>query len=211
MEEALIEILTKEIMKELRDIKTVQKREVKVGVSARHVHLSREHLDILFGQGYSLTIKKFLMGDQFASEETVTIIGPKLKAIEKVRILGPIRSETQVEISATDAISLGVKAPVRLSGSIKDSASITIVGPKGTVKIEEGCIIAKRHIHMHPSDSKRLGIEEGIVSVRVGGDRAGTLENVDVRIREDYHFEMHIDTDEANAIGIKNGQVVEIL
>ncbi|WP_368263514.1 PduL/EutD family phosphate acyltransferase, partial [Clostridium disporicum] len=129
----------------------------------------------------------------------------------KVRILGPVRKETQVEISATDAITLGVKAPVRLSGDTKSSASITIVGPKGTVRIDEGCIIAKRHIHMHPEDSKRLGIGEGVVSVRIKGDRAGILENVDVRVREDFHFEMHIDTDEANALGIKNGSFVEII
>lgn len=211
MNETLVQLITEKVLQELNNEKLSSKKEVKVGVSARHIHLSKEHLEALFGKRYNLNVKKYLMADQFASEELVTIVGPKLRSIEKVRILGPVRKETQVEISATDAITLGVKAPVRLSGDTKGSAPITIVGPKGTVRIEEGCIIAKRHIHMHPDDSKRLGIGEGVVSVRINGDRAGILENVDVRVREDFHFEMHIDTDEANALGIKNGSFVEII
>lgn len=211
MNETLVQLITEKVLQELNNEKLSSKKEVKVGVSARHIHLSKEHLETLFGKGYNLNVKKYLMADQFASEELVTIVGPKLRSIEKVRILGPVRKETQVEISATDAITLGVKAPVRLSGDTKGSAPITIVGPKGTVRIEEGCIIAKRHIHMHPDDSKRLGIGEGVVSVRINGDRAGILENVDVRVREDFHFEMHLDTDEANALGIKNGSFVEII
>ena len=211
MNETLVQLITEKVLQELNNEKLSSKKEVKVWVSARHIHLSKEHLETLFGKGYNLNVKKYLMADQFASEELVTIVGPKLRSIEKVRILGPVRKETQVEISATDAITLGVKAPVRLSGDTKGSAPITIVGPKGTVRIEEGCIIAKRHIHMHPDDSKRLGIGEGVVSVRINGDRAGILENVDVRVREDFHFEMHLDTDEANALGIKNGSFVEII
>ena len=211
MNEALVQLITEKVIEVLNNDISSSKGEVKVGVSARHVHLSKKDLEILFGEGYELRVKKYLMGEQFASEEVVTIVGPKLRAIEKVRILGPVRSSTQVEISATDAITLGVKAPVRLSGDTKGSAPITIVGPRGTIKIEEGCIVAKRHIHMHPDDSKRLGIREGIVSVKVKGDRAGILENVDVRVREDFNFEMHIDTDEANALGIRNGDLVEIV
>lgn len=210
MQEGLVDLITTEILKELK-IKTIEDKKVKVGVSARHVHLSKEDLEILFGIGYTLSVKKYLMGDQFAAEETVTILGPKLKSMEKVRILGPTRGDTQVEISATDAVSLGIKAPIRLSGDIKASASIVIVGPKGVVNKEVGCIIAKRHIHMTSRDSKKLGIGEGIVSVRVLGERAGILENVDVRIRDDYHLEMHIDTDEANALGVKNGNYLEII
>lgn len=211
MNEALVQLITEKVIEVLNNEQPSLKKEVKVGVSARHIHLSNEHLGVLFGKGYELKVKKYLMGDQFAAEEVVTIVGPKLRAIEKVRILGPLRSSSQVEISATDAITLGVKAPVRLSGDTKGSSAVTIVGPKGTLRIEEGCIIAKRHIHMHPKDSKRFGIGEGIVSVRINGDRAGILENVDVRVREDFHFEMHIDTDEANALGIKNGSFVEII
>lgn len=216
MNENLIKVITEQVLKELqvKDISSIgsqHSKEVKVGVSARHVHLSNEDLEILFGNGYELKVKKYLMGDQFAAEETLTILGDKLKALEKVRILGPTRKETQVELSSTDAISLGIKAPLRLSGDIKDSASITLVGPKGVVKKDYGCIVAKRHIHMHPTDSQRLGIGEGIVAVRINGERAGILENVDVRVRDDYHFEMHIDTDEANALGIRNGSFVEIV
>lgn len=211
MNEELLNIITRKVMEKIKEKSIKTNNDIKIGVSARHLHLSPEDLEVLFGTGYELKVKKTLMGDQFAAEETVTILGDKLKAIEKVRILGPTRRETQVEISATDAISLGVKAPLRLSGNIAESSSITIVGPKGVVKKKEGCIVSKRHIHMNYEDSKRLGIGEGIVSVKVPGERAGILENVDVRVRDDYHLEMHIDTDEANALGIKNGQFVEIL
>lgn len=211
MSDALVRQIKDLVMKELSEIRTIQDKRVSVGVSARHVHLSKEHLEILFGKGYKLTAKKFLMGNQFAAEETVTVVGSKLRGIEKVRVLGPLRDSTQVEISSTDSIFLGVKAPVRLSGDINESAAITIVGPKGTVRIEDGCIVAKRHIHMNSRDSEELGIGEGIVSVRIAGERAGILENVDVRVRDDFHFEMHIDTDEANALGIKNGDLLEII
>ncbi|WP_459836562.1 phosphate propanoyltransferase [Clostridium carnis] len=189
----------------------ITNKRVKVGVSARHVHLSKEDLDKLFGENYKLNVKKSLMGDQFAAEETVTIIGDKLKAIENVRILGPTRSKTQVEISLTDSIYLGVTAPIRLSGDIEKTAEITIVGPKGVVRKSEGCIVAKRHIHMSTLDSKKLGIKEGVISVKFNGERDGILNNIDVRISDEYHLELHIDTDEANALGIKNGEYVEIL
>lgn len=211
MNQHLINIITERVMAEIKEKSIETTKEVKVGVSARHLHLSQDDLETLFGIGYELKVKKTLMGDQFAAEETVTILGDKLKAIEKVRILGPTRGDTQVEISATDAFSLGVKAPLRLSGNIAGSAPITIVGPKGALKKNEGCIVSKRHIHMNLEDSKRLGIGEGIVSVKIQGERAGILSNVDVRVREDFHLEMHIDTDEANALGIKNGQFVEVL
>lgn len=215
MDTRLLEVITEKVIKEIKDVKTknisLKNREVKVGVSNRHIHLSKEHLEILFGYGYELKVKKYLMGDQFAAEEVVTIVGKKLRAIEKVRILGPIRGATQVEISATDSITLGLKAPVRLSGDIKNSESISIVGPKGVVKINEGCIIAKRHIHMNQEDASKMGVKEGISSISFKGERAGILNNVEVRIREDYHLEMHIDTDEANALNIKNGDFVEII
>ena len=119
---------------------------VPVGVSARHIHLTQEHVEALFGEGYQLTEKKELMGGQFASNETVTIVGLKLRAIENVRILGPVRSKSQVEVSATDALRLGVKAPIRESGNIAGSAPIAVVGPKGAIYLNEGCIVAKRHI-----------------------------------------------------------------
>lgn len=121
---------------------------VPIGVSARHIHLTQQDVETLFGAGYQLTKKKELMGGQFASNELVTIVGLKLRAIENVRILGPVRKASQVEISATDAVKLGIKAPVRESGNIAGSAPIAVVGPKGAIYLKEGCIVAKRHIHM---------------------------------------------------------------
>lgn len=176
---------------------------VPIGVSARHVHLTQEHVETLFGPGYQLTKKKDLMGGQFASNETVTIIGLKLRAIENVRVLGPVRSATQVEVSATDAIKLGMNVPVRMSGDIAGSAPIAIVGPKGAIYLKEGCIVAKRHIHMSPEDAARFGVvDKQVVKVRFESGRGGTLEDVPVRVDPSFDLEMHIDTDEANGLGI---------
>ncbi len=187
-------------------------KRVKVGVSARHIHLSREDMDILFGKGSELTPQKDLMGGQFAAKETVTIIGLKLRAIENVRVLGPLRKQTQVEVSATDCIRLGVKAPVRLSGDLKGSAPITIIGPKGAVTIQEGCIVALRHIHMSPADAAAYGVKDKqVVRVQMGGERGGYLDNVPVRVDPSFTTEMHIDTDEANALGIHNGMELNIV
>ena len=176
---------------------------VPIGVSARHVHLTQEHVETLFGSGYQLTKKKDLMGGQFASNETVTIIGLKLRAIENVRVLGPVRSATQVEVSATDAIKLGMNVPVRMSGDIAGSAPIAIVGPKGAIYLKEGCIVAKRHIHMSPEDAARFGVvDKQVVKVRFESGRGGTLEDVPIRVDPSFDLEMHIDTDEANGLGI---------
>ena len=173
---------------------------VPIGVSARHVHLTQEHVEQLFGKGYQLTKKKELMGGQFASNETVTIVGLKLRAIENVRILGPVRKRSQVEISATDAIRLGVKAPVRESGDVAGSAPIALVGPKGVVYLDEGCIVAKRHVHMSPQDAMAAGVKDGeIVSVRVDNERGTTFNEVKIRVDDSFTLEMHIDTDEGNA------------
>ena len=131
---------------------------VPVGVSARHIHLTQEHVEALFGEGYQLTKRKELMGVDSASNETLTIVGLKLRAIENVRILGPVRSRSQVEVSATDALRLGVKAPIRESGNIAGSAAIAVVGPKGAIYLDEGCIIAKRHIQMAPKDAMAAGM-----------------------------------------------------
>lgn len=185
---------------------------VPIGVSARHIHLTQEHVEILFGKGYQLTKKKELMGGQFASNELVTIVGLKLRAIENVRVLGPVRSKSQVEISATDAIKLGVKAPIRPSGDIKDSAPIAVVGPKGVVYLNEGCIIAKRHIHMAPKDAREAGVKDGdIVSVKADNERGTVFNHVQIRVDDSFTLEMHIDTDEANAAKIATGQTVTIM
>lgn len=177
-----------------------------IGVSARHIHLTQEHVEILFGKGYQLTKKKNLMGFQFAANEQVTIVGEKLRAIENVRILGPVREQSQVEISKTDTFKLGVKAPIRESGDIAGSAPIAVVGPKGTIYLEEGCIVAKRHIHMTPVDAKKAGLKDGdIVSVTVDNERGTTFNHVQIRVDQSFTLEMHIDADEANGAGIGTG------
>lgn len=185
---------------------------VPIGVSARHVHLTQEHVETLFGEGYQLTKKKELMGGQFAANEQVTIVGLKLRAIENVRILGPVRKKSQVEISATDAIKLGIKAPIRESGNIEGSAPIALVGPCGALYLKEGCIIAKRHIHMTPKDAAMAGVSDGdVVSVQADNERGTVFNNVQIRVDDSFTLEMHIDTDEANASKIATGDVVLIL
>lgn len=186
--------------------------QVPVGVSARHVHLTREHVEALFGEGYELHKKKELMGGQFAAEECVTIVGLKLRAIENVRVLGPCRKASQVEISSTDALKLGVKAPIRESGNTAGSAPVALVGPKGAVYLKEGCIVAKRHIHMSPKDAEAAGVKDGdVVSVRAENERGTVFNHVQIRVHDSFTLEMHIDTDEANAAGIATGQTVRIV
>ncbi|MBU3112755.1 phosphate propanoyltransferase [Clostridium lacusfryxellense] len=205
----LVQIITR-IVKET--VSNDNKLFVSVGISVKHVHLSRAHMDILFGKGSVLTEKKDLMGGQFAAEECVTILGAKLSSMEKVRILGPLRRESQVEISKTDSIVMGIKAPLRQSGLIEKSAPITLVGPNGSVTLIEGCIIAKRHVHMTPQEGKKFGfLNNQLVNLKIPGERGGILGNVQVRIDPTYSLEMHIDTDEANAMGIKNGSLLEIV
>jgi putative phosphotransacetylase len=186
--------------------------EVPVGISNRHIHLSQEHLEVLFGPGYELTVKKDLsQTGQYAAEETLIIEGPK-SSMKNVRILGPVRKETQVEISRTDAFGLGLKPPVRDSGFLEDSPGLKLIGPKGEVELDKGVIIAQRHIHMNEADAEAFGVKDkDIVSVRVGGERGLMFDNVLVRVRGDFVLEMHIDTDEANAAMLNNGQMVEVL
>lgn len=213
MENQNVELITRMVLEALeKQEKSGKGFLVPIGVSARHIHLTQEHVEALFGEGYQLTRKKELMGGQFASNEQVTIVGLKLRAIENVRILGPVRSKSQVEISATDAIKLGVKAPIRESGNTKGSAPIAIVGPKGVIYLEEGCIIAKRHIHMAPKDAMAAGVTDGqTVSVKADNERGTVFNHVQIRVDDSFTLEMHIDTDEANAAKIATGQTVTII
>ncbi len=177
---------------------------VMVEVSARHIHLSKEHLEILFGEGYELTPKKDLsQPGQFACEERVKVVGTK-KEFAGVSILGPVRPETQVELSLTDARSIGVAAPIRESGDVKGSGSCKLVGPCGEVELTEGVIAAKRHIHFTPEDGEKFGVVDNqIVSVKIESEgRNLVFGDVVVRISPKYAAAMHIDTDEANAAGI---------
>lgn len=176
---------------------------VPVGISNRHIHLSQAELTVLFGQGYELTaIKDLSQPGQYAAQETLTVCGPK-GAIEGVRILGPLRNKTQVEILQGDCFKLGIKAPVRMSGELEDSAPITLIGPKGSVYIKEGAIIAQRHIHMTLEDAKRFGVSDGqIVSIEILGQRGGILSNVVIRANDMSKLDCHLDVEEANALGL---------
>lgn len=186
---------------------------IPVGISNRHIHLSREHIDILFGTGYQLTpLKDLSQPGQFACKEVLTIVGPSLRPIENVRVLGPERSASQVEISRTDSYTLKVKPPVRESGKIAGSASVSIIGPKGIVTLKEGCIIANRHIHMSAEDGKRFGVtDNSYVTVDVYSERRTRFYDVQVRVSDKFRLEMHLDTDDANAAALKNGDKVTIV
>ena len=176
-------------------------KQILVETSARHVHLSREHLDILFGKDFELSVKKDLsQPGQYASNERVDVYGPK-KCLYSVSILGPIRPASQVEISLTDARSIGLSAPIRESGDTAGSAACKLVGPCGEVELTEGVIVAKRHIHMTPADAAEFGVaDKDIVSVQIDCDeRALTFGDVVVRVSEKFALAMHIDTDESNA------------
>lgn len=185
---------------------------VPVGVSGRHVHLSKKDLETLFGAGYQLTQCKALsQPGQYAAKETVTLCGPK-GTMEGVRVLGPVRDKTQVELLASDTFKLGVKAPNRLSGELSGSAGITLVGPKGSVTIPEGVIVAQRHLHMSMADAKALDVRDGdVISVEIQGERGGLLANVKVRANDSSALDLHLDMDEANALGLSNGDKVKII
>ncbi|WP_226643111.1 phosphate propanoyltransferase [Mesobacillus subterraneus] len=212
----LLSEITRSVVEELKKHNLLdqptQKEYVPVSVSARHVHLQQEHVNQLFGEGYSLTkLKEISQPGQFACNEQVTIEGPKGK-IEKVRILGPLRSQTQVEIARTDARKLGLTPPVRNSGNLAGSSPISIIGPKGKVVLQEGCIIADRHIHMTPKDAAQFGVrDKQKVSVLVDGEKAGIMGQVTIRIRENYALDMHIDTDDANAFGLAGNELLKII
>lgn len=186
---------------------------IPVGVSNRHIHLTRQDVETLFGKGYRLTpLKDLSQPGQYACKEQLTIVGPSLRPIEKVRVLGPERKASQVEISRTDAYLLKVKPPVRESGKIAGSAPITIIGPKGVVTLSEGCIIANRHIHMSPEDGARFGLKDNdYVTVDAFGERRTRFFDVQVRVDQNFRLEMHLDTDDANAAGLANGAKVAIV
>lgn len=186
--------------------------DIPVGISNRHLHLSQADMNILFGEGYQMTrIKDLSQPGQYACKETVTICGPN-GAIEKVRILGPVRSKTQVEILAGDCFKLGIVAPSRLSGELQGTPGVTIVGPKGSVRTSEGLIVAQRHIHMTPQDAQQFGVCDGqIVSIQMEGPRGGIYSNVAVRANDASALECHVDTEEANAMSLNSLSKIKIL
>ena len=185
---------------------------VPIARSDVHIHLCREDADLLFGTDYQFTnIRELTIPGNYACSETVSLIGPEGK-IEGVVVVGPKREYTQVEVSRTNCLTLGIDAPVRSSGDIENSAGITVRGPAGSIVMKKGVIIAARHIHMHTDDALKLGLTDGqTVRVRVDGDRSLVFENVVLKIGEDQALEMHVDFDEGHAAGITDFQLVELL
>jgi len=176
-------------------------RKIVCSISVKHVHLCREHLDILYGKDYEpVVLKELYQPGNYAYKETVTIVGPKLNALQNVRILGPLRSKSQVELAKTDCIILGIDAPVRPSGKLEGTTSCVLIGPKGAVYLKEGVIRANRHIHLSDEDASYFGIKDNDeVDVRVPGPKGLTFNNVQVRVSKEFISEMHIDTDDGNA------------
>lgn len=187
--------------------------ELVVSISARHVHLSDKHVEALFGKGAKLTVMKELYQDGFfAAEETVMVLGPRKRMLPTVRILGPPRPETQVELAFTDAISLGIHPPVRESGKLDDSPGCVLVGPKGVVELDQGVIRAERHVHMSPADAAFYGVrDKERMSLVVHSSCRTVFENVLVRIGEGLKLEVHLDTDEGNSCDLEHAEKIELI
>lgn len=209
-EEELIRLVTREVVEELQ--RQSAGPHLPVALSNRHIHLSQADLEVLFGRGYVLTKQKDLsQPGQFAAKETVRLIGPK-GILEDVRILGPARGTSQVELALADGYRLGIAPPVRASGDLAGTPGCFVAGPKGIVEMKTGVICALRHIHMSPEDGRRFGVQDQeMVKVRTMGDRALIFEQVLVRVHSDFRLEMHIDLEEGNAAGLKNGDLVELI
>jgi len=214
--EKLIEKITQEVLRQIEQISTWPGMpgggKIPLGISNRHIHISAGDLRTLFGPDAELTgIRDLSQPGQYVSGQAVTLVGPK-GVIEKVRILGPLRSQTQVEISVSDCFKLGIQAPIRDSGDLAGSSAITLVGPVGSVTLPEGCIIAARHIHMHPDDAEYFGVRDGDrVNVKSPGPRGIVFTEVLARVNDKYRLEMHLDIDEANAASLVNGDRLEIV
>ncbi len=188
-------------------------RKVVCGVSVRHIHLCPEHVDVIFGKGYEMQVlKELYQPGSYAYKETVTLVGPRLNALQNIRVLGPLRDKTQVELAKTDCIILGIDAPVKPSGQIAGTASAVVIGPKGVIYLKNGVIRANRHLHLSSEDSGYFGVKDNaLVDVRVSGPKGLTFNNVQVRVSPESKSEMHVDTDDGNAADIVNGTMVEIV
>ena len=208
LNDALIRLVAQRVMEKVNEYNTFK---IPVGVSNRHVHVSQVDLETLFGKGCQLTKKSDLkQPGQYACNETVTIRGPKGE-FERVRILGPVRKQSQIEISKTDSFRLGVRPTIRESGDLEGTPGLEMIGPYGTVSLHQGAIIALRHIHMQPEQAVALGIKDkDLVEVETFGERHGVFGDVLIRVSENYHLEMHVDVDEANACALNNNDYVMI-
>lgn len=209
----IVEELLKKLSQSTGDIVKENEDTILVEASGKHVHLSQEHVELLFGKGYELKqVRELSQPGQYLCEEKVMIIGPK-GVLNKVSVLGPARKETQVEVSLNDAVSIGIKAPVRMSGDVTGSAGAVIATPNAAIALEEGVIVAKRHIHITPEDAKKFGVEDKeVVQVKVGCDQRELIfDNVVVRVSASFSTAMHIDYDEANACGFMRNMRAKIL
>lgn len=206
VDEELIKLITKKVIEKAKNYEAYK---IPIGVSNRHIHVSQEDLDTLFGKGYQLTKKSDLkQPGQYACNETVTIRGPKGE-FDRVRILGPVRKRSQVEVSKTDSFRLGIRPPVRESGYLAGTPGLELIGPKGSLTLPEGAIIALRHIHMTPKQAEAMGVwDKDIVEVETFGQRRGVFGDVLVRVSKEYSLEMHVDVDEANACALSNQDYV---
>lgn len=205
--EQLIRIVTEAVKKELESA-----MQVPTGISVRHIHLEEAHVERLFGPGHRLVEKKRLsQPGQYACEETLDVTGPK-GTISRVRVLGPVRKQSQVEVAFSDARALGVNPPVRASGDLTGTPGITLTGPYGKVELTEGVIIADRHIHMTPEDAARFSVADGdLVRVQTGGVKGGIMDQVRIRVSDSYALDFHIDTDDGNAFLLTQGQPVTLI
>ena len=206
--ESIKEIVALILEKEnIHSLLSIHPKPFPTGVSNRHIHLSQHDLELLFGVGHCIECERDLsQPGQFAAAESVILAGPK-GCLEKVRVLGPVRTQTQVEISKSDSFQLGIVPPVRESGKLDGSTGLTVIGPKGSIQLTEGVIIARRHLHMTPSDARQYDVVDGqTVQVKVEGERGIVFDQVVVRVSEKFVLEFHIDLDEANAAGIRQGE-----
>lgn len=212
IEKEWVKTIVDEVLKNIDMYDRIKTGEINCGVSNRHIHVSQQDLEALFGKGAELTVLKNLsQPGQYAAKECVMLVGKK-GVIEKCRILGPTRPSTQVEISTTDSFKLGVKPVVRNSGDTAGTPGCVVIGPNGAVTLKEGVIVAARHVHMSEEDAKRHGLKDkDKIALRTAGPKSVIFNNVLVRVSNKYALDFHIDTDEANAAGIKNGDMVEIV
>jgi len=209
-----LETLVKELMTRMGSTPTEKDQElgISVGISNRHIHLCQEDVEALFGSGYQLTMKKWLkQPGQYATAETVTIVGPK-GSLANVRVLGPTREKSQLEISKTDSFALGVKAPINESGDLTHAGAVCVLGPKGMVTLKQNVIVAKRHIHMSPMDAAKFNVvHKQLVAIKTSGEREMIFMDTVIRVDDNFRLECHLDTDEANAASLKNGSKVTII
>jgi putative phosphotransacetylase len=203
----LVEQVTRLVLFRLQGMQN----QIVLGVSNRHAHLSREDLSTLFGLDAFTMYRKVRQPGEFAAEQFVKVHGPRT-TFEKVRVMGPCRKQSQVELSRTDCVQLGIDAPVTQSGHLGSAGPIEIEGPRGSIRLEHGAIVAARHVHMGPLHAQEFGVaDQDLVKIRFGGQRAGVLENFIIRVKDDWVPEIHLDTDEANALGLRDGDYGELV